>query len=100
MGNFFGSSIGGKLHKKIIPKELKKLAPKEITPSGADAELAKEFGEPLPEAPPGSPPPEQIDVDAYRTRNRARRRARAASTIRTSASGASYSPAPKSLLGG
>jgi hypothetical protein len=104
MGSFFspGNSIAGKVQKKIIPKELRKAVPKEINPAYLDKKSAEELGYgPVPvEAPPGFPPPEQIDADAYRSRSRNRRRAQAGSTIRTSPTGASYSPAPKSLLGG
>lgn len=103
MGNFFspGNSIAGRVQKKVIPKELRKAVPKEINPAYLDRKSAEELGYgPVPvEQPPGIPPPEQIDEDAYRTRQRSRRRARAASTIRTSPAGAPYSPAPKSLLG-
>jgi hypothetical protein len=104
MGNFFspGNSIAGRVQKKVIPKELRRAVPKEINPAYLDKKSAEELGYgPVPvEEPPGIPPAEQIDADAYRMRSRSRRRAQAGSTIRTSPTGASYSPAPKSLLGG
>lgn len=98
-----GNSIAGRVQKKIIPKELRKAVPKEINPAWLDKRSAEELGYgPVPvETPPGIAPPEQIDVDAYRSRSRNRRRAMgSSSTIRTSNAGAPYSPAPKSLLGG
>ncbi len=103
MGSVFqpGNSIAGRVQKKIIPKELRKAVPKEINPAYLDKKSAEElgYGPVTPEPVPGIPPPEQIDADAYRSRDRQRRRARAASTIRTSPTGAAYSPAPRSLLG-
>lgn len=103
MGTIFqpGNSIAGRVQKKVIPKELRKAVPKEINPAYLDKKSADELGMgPVPlEQPPGIPPPESIDDDAYRSRDRQRRRARAASTIRTSPAGAAYSPAPRTLLG-
>lgn len=96
----FGGSID-KLHKSVIPKELRKALPKEVSPGYASVKTDEMLGlgpQPLPEIA-GSPPPETIDYDARRLRDRFRRRARAGSTIRTSSTGAPYSPAPKSLLG-
>lgn len=104
MGNLFspGNSIAGRIQKKVIPKELRKAVPKEINPAYLDKKSAEELGYgPVPvEQPPGIPPPEQIDADAYRNTRRNRRRAMGSSTIRTSPTGATYSPAPKALLGG
>lgn len=96
----FGGGID-RLHKKIIPKELRKITPKEIQPGYASAKTDEYLGLGPVEAPeiPVPPPPESIDEDVYRIRDRARRRARRASTVRTSSAGAPYSPAPKSLLG-
>lgn len=104
MGSVFqpGNSIAGRIQRKVIPKEIRKGVPKEINPAYLDKKSAEELGYgPVPvEQPPGIPPPEQIDADGFRARNRARRRAYAAnSTIRTSATGAAYNPAPRSLLG-
>ena len=103
MGNFFQGVFGAaqKYQKKIIPKELRKAVPKEIQGAYIDRKSNEAFGlsGQEPEQPPGIPPPEQIDADAFRVRDRQRRRARAASTVRTSAVGAPYSAAPKSLLG-
>ncbi len=104
MGNVFqpGNSIAGRVQKKIIPKELRKAVPKEINPAYLDKKSAEELGmtPPPPEPIPGTPPPEQIDADAYKLRDRRRRLARAgSSTIRTSSAGAAYSAAPKSLTG-
>lgn len=103
MGSWFspGNSIAGRIQKKVIPKEVRKAVPKEINPAYLDKKSAEELGMgPVPvEQPPGIPPPEQIDADAYRMRQRNRRRARGSSTIRTSSAGAPYTPAPKSLLG-
>jgi hypothetical protein len=103
MGNFFqpGNSIAGRVQKKVIPKELRKAVPKEINPAYLDKKSAEELGYgPVPvEQPPGIPPPESIGEDAYRTRSRSRRRAMGSSNIRTSPTGAAYSPAPKALLG-
>lgn len=104
MGSFFnpGNSIAGRVQKKVIPKELRKAVPKEINPAYLDKKSAEELGYgPVPvEQPPGIPPPESIDADAYRLRQRNRRRySSSSSTIRTSNAGAPYSPAPKSLLG-
>jgi hypothetical protein len=104
MGSFFqpGNSIAGRIQKKIIPKELRRAVPKEINPAYLDKKSAEKLDmiPPPVEGPPGIPPSEQIDSDAYRLRDRQRRRARGASTIRTSSAGAAYSPAPRSLLGG
>ncbi len=106
MGNFFTGTHNAAqgFYKKIVPKELRKATPKELTIEYMDAKIAKEAGmfpgAPDPVAPP--PPPEQVDADAYRmNQSRRRRLARAAgsSTLRTSPSGAAYSAAPKSLTG-
>lgn len=97
-----GNSLGVRLERKIVPKELRKIVPKELTAPYHDQWLGKTLGTvpgPIPEIP-APPPPESIDEDAFRLRDRARRRARRSSTVRTSATGAPYSPAPKSLLGG
>ncbi len=105
MGSIFqpgsGNSIMMRVDRKVTPKEIRKAAPKEIQGEWLDKKIGKElgYGPVTPEPVPGIPPPEQIDVDAYRSRDRQRRRARAASTIRTSPTGAAYSAAPKSLLG-
>lgn len=96
----FGGAVDS-LHRHLIPKELRKATPKEIQPGYASVRTDEMLGlgpKPPPEIP-GAPPPETIDVDARRLRDRTRRRARAGSTVRTSAAGAPYSAAPKSLLG-
>jgi hypothetical protein len=97
----FGGTIN-RLHKKLIPKELRGATPKEIQPGYASVKTDEYLGLGPQEVPPipAAPPPESIDEDAYRQRDRQRRRARAGSTIRTSPQGASYSPAPARLLGG
>ncbi len=105
MGSFLQGLHKGaqKFYKKIVPKEVRKAAPKELTIEYMDHKLATELGQvPSGEVPsvPGIPPAEQIDADAYRLRSRNRRRAMGSNTIRTSPSGAAYSPAPKALLGG
>lgn len=96
-----GNSIAGRVQKKIIPKEIRKAVPKEINPAYLDKKSAEELGYgPVPvEQPPGIPPPESIDSDAYRIRQRNRRRLTGSNTVRTSPAGAPYSAAPKSLLG-
>lgn len=97
-----GNSIAGRIQRRIVPKEIRKAVPKELNPANWDKSLGKALGTvpgPIPEIP-TPPPPESIDEDAFRLRDRARRRARRSSTVRTSATGAAYSPAPKSLLGG
>jgi hypothetical protein len=102
MGSFFQGVFGAaqKFSRKIIPKEIRKIAPKELTIEYMDRKVNQELGlsgqpEPLV---PGIPPHEQIDADAYRLRQRNRRRY-AGSNVRTSNSGAPYSPAPKQLTG-